>query len=42
MIDNKGQIKSTPGKIEICIGGSQPDKETTLSGKTIAKTIEII
>jgi len=40
--DSNGDLVELPGKIKISIGGSQPDKTTTLTKKTISKTIEII
>jgi beta-glucosidase len=39
---NGGTLVQVPGKTEISIGGSQPDKNTTATKKTVSKTIEII
>jgi beta-glucosidase len=37
-----GGLVEVPGKIEISVGGSQPDKNTVAIKKTVSKTIEII
>jgi beta-glucosidase len=42
IIDSNGKMVASPGKIEISVGGSQPDKQTASTGKTISKVIEII
>ncbi|MEO6520070.1 MAG: glycoside hydrolase family 3 C-terminal domain-containing protein [Mucilaginibacter sp.] len=40
--DSNGNLVLLPGKVEISIGGSQPDKSTVLSKKTVSKVLEII
>ncbi|MBW4888546.1 glycoside hydrolase family 3 C-terminal domain-containing protein [Mucilaginibacter sp. HMF5004] len=40
--DANGALVQTPGKIEISVGGSQPDKTTIAAKKTVTKTIQVI
>ncbi|EHQ27980.1 glycoside hydrolase family 3 C-terminal domain-containing protein [Mucilaginibacter paludis] len=40
--DLNGNLVKASGKIAISVGGSQPDKATALSKKTVTKTFEII
>ncbi len=42
IVNPNGELVQIPGKIEISVGGSQPDKATSASKKTVSKTIEII
>jgi len=42
IIDGNGRIVFAPGKIELSIGGSQPNKATSVSKKTVSRSIEII
>ena len=40
-VDASGQRKPLTGKVQICVGGSQPDEPNTTSGNVIKKTIVI-
>jgi beta-glucosidase len=40
-VDADGQRKPLVGKVQICVGGSQPDEPNTTSGSVVKKIIEI-